>query len=339
MANGTTTPAAGTTSYADYQKKIEEAAARTRQVSGNITPLTNYQPTVNVKAPGGTTTVGGLTGSRQAMYGGLVSSAQAQQEDVKKQAERAASALEMVGASTLSGIQRLESVQSGIQQQVKSSADAFGAAAEKADEYVQAARGRVSEVLTQLDNLNKDIQTNMDFAKAHSMQAGVQAALGSMKDEERNIAQTYGTESKEYAQFQQSKRISLATVQSNIQASYAQLRSQQADSYRNAFVDTATKMNMYIGYQEQQHVEMLKYQEQEKAAMSLQAAQLDATIEQMKMAGMENLANWIVQSPTFTVDVTPMLTALSDLESQEAEAQFKPYRETVLGNQRVVTYL
>ncbi len=321
MADGTTGTYTGTTNYADYEQKIKQAAASTRKVEGSIAPVTGYKPAYTVAGQRGTSST--LTGSRAATAQAITSSAEAQQKDLQKQAERSASALEMVGSATLSGVKSLEAIQGTIRQQVQSSADAFGAAAEKADEYVQAVRGRVTEVLTKLDDLNKNITKDLDFAKAHSMQASVQGVLGSMKAEERNIAQTYGTGSPEYAQFQASKRISLATVQSNIQASYATIRSQQADSYRNAFVDTATKMNMYVGYQEQQHVEMLKYQEQEQAAIALQGAQLDATIEQMKMSGMENLANWIVHSPTFTMDVTPMVTALSGLEQEESEFQFK----------------
>jgi hypothetical protein len=311
------TPSTGTTNYADYENKIKQAAAQTKQVSGSIAPLTNYKPTVTGKSWSQT----GLTGSRQATQQAIVSSAKSQQANLQEQAEKSASALEMVGASTLSGIKGLESIQGAIRQQTQSSSDSFNLAAEKADEYVQAARGRVTEVLAKFDDLNRGITKDLDFAKAHSMQASVQATLGTMKTEERNIAQTYGTNSPEYAQFQASKKNALGTVQSNIQASYAQIRSQQAESYRNAFVDTATKMNMYVGYQEQQHVEMLKFQEQEKAAISLQAAQLDTSIEQMKMSGMENLANWIVQSPSYSLDVTPMVTALAGLETQEAEVR------------------
>jgi hypothetical protein len=41
----------------------------------------------------------------------------------------------------------------------------------------------------------------------------------------------------------------------------------------------------------------------------------------MKMNGMENLANWIVQSPVFTMDITPTITAIADLETQARAAQ------------------
>jgi len=74
---------------------------------------------------------------------------------------------------------------------------------------------------------------------------------------------------------------------------------------------------MYVGFQEQQHVEMLKYSEGAKAQYALQAAQLDTTLEQMKMTGMENLANWILETPSFTMDMTPLMTMIADLKTTE----------------------
>jgi hypothetical protein len=318
MANDTTYT--GTTNYEDYENKIKEAAAQTRQVSGSIAPLTNYTPSYTVAGQRGTKST--LTGSRKATQEALVSSAKAQQASVQEQAGKAASALEMVGSATLSGVKNLESLQSTIQNQVTSSADSFAKAATKADEYVQASRERVTKVLSELDGISKSITKDLDFAKAQSMQASVQATLGSMKTEERNIASTYGTDSPEYAQFQASKKTALGTVQSNIQASYASTKSAAATAYMNAYSDTATKMNMYVGYQEQQHVDMLQYQETQQAATQLQAAQLSASIEQMKMSSLENLANWIVESPSFTLDVTSMVTELAGLEQAESTAQY-----------------
>ncbi|MHC4866992.1 MAG: hypothetical protein ACYTEX_23185, partial [Planctomycetota bacterium] len=130
----------------------------------------------------------------------LVSQAGRQEKDLQSRAERAASALEMTGESTLAGVQKIEEIQSGLRAGVASATGAWDAAAEKADEYVKAARGRVGEVLTKLDELSEEMGRTRDFAKAHAMQSAVQAVTGSMKAEERNIVQTYGTDSKEYEQ-------------------------------------------------------------------------------------------------------------------------------------------
>jgi len=126
--------------------------------------------------------------------------------------------------------------------------------------------------------------------------------------------ETYGTDSKEYQQFTASKKVALGAVQSNIHATYAQLAEQQGLSYLNATSDAMTKSNMYLGFQEQQHVEMLKYKDSAKNAYNLQVAQFQTGVEQLKMAGMENLANWIIETPTFSMDMTPLVTLITELD-------------------------
>jgi hypothetical protein len=237
----------------------------------------------------------------------------------QKQAERSASALEMAGKATENYLSGLDTINENFQNRVSSTKEAFSAAAEKADDYVQASKGRVNEVLTKLDEINTQIAKDRDFAKAHDMQAAVQTSLASMKAEERNILETYGTDSKEFMQFQQSKRSSLATIQSNIQANYANLAEDHAKTYLGIVESAYTKSNMYLGYQEQQHVEMLKYQAEQEAAYNMQIAQFETSIEQLKMGGMENLANWLVETPSFAMDSTPLVTLLADLaQTQEA---------------------
>jgi len=317
-----TAPAAGGLNYDEYQKKIQEAAAKTRNVQGLSSGTEKaLRKALDYEAQHS----GGFGASATWTGNALISNFKNQQKSVQQQANKAASALEMVGSSTLEGMQNLENIQAGIKAQVQSASDAFGAAAEKADEYVKATRGRVTEVLNKLDQINSDIGKDRDFAKAHAMQAAVQGVIGSMKDEERNIAENYGTDSKEYAQFVQSKRTTLATVQSNIQANYSQLREQQGQTYLNAVSDAYAKSNMFVGFQEQQHVEMLKFRDEQRNAYALQGAQLDVSIEQVKMAGMENLANWIVETPTFSMDATSLVAAIGDLTST-SEAQWSAHK-------------
>ena len=313
MANGNTTTTPGSTvstgglNYDDYQKRIQDAAARTRNVewpSAGVDKLS--------EAAQGIINVGGAGDAARS----LVEQVGTQRSVLESQAERAASALEMVGSSTLQGVQNIEALQGQVRQQVQNASDSWNLAAEKADEYVQAARGRVGEVLTKLDTLSQDMMKTRDFSKAHAMQASVQAVMGSMKDEERNVLQNYGADSKEYDQFRASKMSALATVQSNIHANYAQLEEQQKQTYLSAVSDAYTKSNMYLGFQEQQHVEMLKYKSEAENAYTLQATQLDASLEQMKMSGMENLANWIIETPTFSMDLTPVAAMIADLGAQ-----------------------
>ena len=228
----------------------------------------------------------------------------------------------MMGGGTIDYLQRLEKIKEGVTTRAGAARDAWSAPIEKADEYMQASRQRVSDVLDKLDDINSQIGKDRDFSKAHAMQASVQATLGSMKSEERNIAETYGVESKEYEQFQQSKRVTLGTVQSNIHASYQQLQEKQGQNYLNVVTEAYTKSNMYLGFQEQQHVDMLRYKADAQNAYDLKVSEFEVGMEQLRMAGMENLANWMVETPTFSMDATPLMTLLSDLtQTQAAQVQ------------------
>lgn len=301
-----TTPTGGT-DYEAYKTKIAQTAAATRDV--DTTPPTGLKEAV-----------GGLEGTYKGIGEAAVSQYGKQAEAQKKQAEKAASALEMQGGATIDYLERLEKIREGVTTKAASSRESFAAATEKADEYVQAAKGRVGEVLGKLDEINAQIGRDRDFSKAHAMQASVQATIGSMKAEERNIAETYGTDSKEFEQFQMSKMNTLGTVQSNIHATYQQLQEKQGQTYLGVVSEAMTKSNMYLGFQEQQHVDMLKYKADAQNAYDLQVSQFEVGIEQMKMAGMENLANWMVETPTFSMDATPLMTLLADLgQAQAAE--------------------
>jgi hypothetical protein len=303
MANGTPIDT-GKLDLTGYQKSIQQLAAKTKEV-----------PTVDTSVLSKATS--DLTGTYKNVGEAAVQNFEQQQAAQKQQAEKAGTALEMYGSAALSGMKNIEDIQTQLKTATGKASESFNAAAEKADEYVQAARGRVTSVLKKLDDINTEFAQERSFAKAHAMQASVQAVLGSMKDEERNIIENYGTASPEYNQFRMSKMTSLATVQSNIHASYEQLTEQQNQTYLNAVSDVYTKSNMYLGFQEQQHVDMLKYSEEAKTAYELNVAQLNTSLEQMKMTGMENLANWIIETPSYTMDMTPLVTLLADLKTTQ----------------------
>lgn len=310
MPNGdvSTTPAGGF-DYEDYQKKIQQTVAQTRDIGPTAVP------------PGAGTVAESLRGVYKTVGQTAISQYGQQAEVKKKQAEKAATALEMQGGATIEYLQRLDQIREGVTTRAGAAREAWAAAPEKADEYVQAARSRVGEVLNKLDDINTQIGRDRDFSKAHAMQASVQATIGSMRAEERNIVETYGAESKEFEQFQMSKMNALGVVQSNIHASYQQLQEQQGQNYLNVVSEAYTKSNMYVGFQEQQHVDMLRYKADAQNAYDLKVSEFEIGVEQLRSAGAENLANWIVETPTFSMDATPLMTLLSDLfQTQQAEA-------------------
>lgn len=313
MANGSVlnpVSPSGDFDYDAYRKKIEQTAAATRDIGKTDVPS------------GAKAVVGGLRGAYKGVGETAISQYGQQAVTQQKEAEKAATALEMQGGATIDYLQRLEGIREGVTTRAAAARDAWAAPIEKADEYVQAARQRVGDVLEKLDDINSQIGRDRDFSKAHAMQASVQATLGSMKAEERNITETYGLDSKEFEQFQQSKQVALGTVQSNIHASYQQLQEKQGQTYLNVVSEAYTKSNMYLGFQEQQHVDMLRYKADAQNAYDLKVSEFEIGVEQLRMAGMENMANWIIETPTFSMDATPLMTLLNDLaQTQQASAR------------------
>ncbi len=308
MANGDVlNPVSGFDPEA-YQKTIQKTAAATRDI-GDVSMPSGLTQAVEKRSPGGTARALGEAALSQ--YG--------KQTEVKQaEAEKAATALEMQGGATIEYLQRLDKIREGVTTKAAAAREAWAAAPEKADEYVQASRSRVGEVLEKLDDINSQIGKDRDFSKAHAMQASVQATLGSMRAEERNIVETYGTDSKEFEQFQMSKMNTLGAVQSNIHASFQQLQEKQGQNYLNVVSEAYTKSNMYVGFQEQQHVDMLRYKADAQNAYDLQVSQFEIGVEQLRSAGIENLANWIIETPTFSMDATPLVALLGDMFTTQA---------------------
>ncbi len=319
MANGDVlNPVSGFDPEA-YQKTIQKSAAATRDV-GDISVPTGAQ-----------TAVSGLKGAYKGIGETAVSQYGKQAEVKQKEAEKAATALEMQGGATIEYLQRLDKIREGVTAKAAAAREAWAAAPEKADDYVQASRSRVGEVLAKLDDINSQIGKDRDFSKAHAMQASVQATLGSMRSEERNIVETYGSDSKEFEQFQMSKMNTLGVVQSNIHASFQQLQEKQGQNYLNVVSEAYTKSNMYVGFQEQQHVDMLRYKADAQNAYDLQVSQFEIGVEQLRSAGIENLANWIIETPTFSMDATPLMTLLSDLAKTQKTEELTERELTIQG--------
>ena len=306
MTNDALNPIAGGFNPEAYRETIQKTAAATRDVGETAVPA------------GAKTAVGELKGGYKGVGETAISQYGEQAKVKEKEAEKAATALEMQGGATIEYLQRLDKIREGVTTKAAAAREAWAAAPEKADDYVQASRSRVGEVLAKLDDINSQIGKDRDFSKAHAMQASVQATLGSMRAEERNIVETYGSESKEFEQFQMSKMNTLGVVQSNIHASFQQLQEKQGQNYLNIVSEAYTKSNMYVGFQEQQHVDMLRYKADAQNAYDLQVSQFEIGVEQLRSAGMENLANWIIETPTFSMDATPLMTLLSDLTQTQA---------------------
>lgn len=310
--------------YENLAKIVGEATTPTKQVTGKPDYESLYRP------PGilGHRSSFGTAGFRrtirpdvetlpqtpeQIQLEAAIQSFRGQFDVKKKEAGKAATALEMQGAATVSHLERLDELQREAYARRERTADIWASVAEKADEYVKAAQSRTQQALDRLDKINSEISEGRDFAKAHAMQAAVQGVIGSLKQQEDQVVQRYGLESKEYQMFQMKKAQTLSTAQSQIESSHQQMAEQQGVAYMNASTELQWKEDMYSSFQEQQHVETLRYMAQANDAYDLQLSQFNLTVEQMRSAGMENMANWIVQTPVFSMDIQPLATLVAQL--------------------------
>lgn len=314
----------GNVNYDAVRSRVQQAAQQTRTVAGaqeamdvaSTRPKTQVgravSDTLRSMRPSG----GSKSSTQSARYAEALAGQQKLGQDVAQtqvQAAKAAAALEMTGDTTAAYLQRLEGLGSQVAASGSRSSDLWNQAVEKADEYVKSARARVGQVLTKLESLSEDITKDWSFSKAHDMQVAAQGVLGAMKAEEKGILENYGPDSAEYQQFKMTKARSLALAQSDIHGKYNQTWTAIKTSVLNATNEAMQKLHMYTSFQEQQHVETLKAMAQYSAAYEMQVAQTQLGIENLKMAGLENLANWLVQTPTFAVDMGPFLAQLSEL--------------------------
>lgn len=291
------TPEAG-----DFERRISEAANLGRQygVPGLEGILGKIKPGDEVA----------LTQAEAAIrdYG-------TRKEALRGREEVSGRALQTVTEATEAYQQRLAMIEGQVEDWRGQAAAQWNQAIQVADEYAMAAKEEVGVVLEKLDSLNAEIRQNRDFGRAHAMQSIAQAVKGSMQAGGRRIAEQYGKDSPEYIQWEMGAVQALSAAQSNIHATYQQMEEVQGKNILLATSEAMVKMNMYRSFQEQQHVEVLQAAAVNTAMRDIQAAQLTLSIEQLRMAGQESLANWIDASPVFFMDTGDLVTVLADIVS------------------------
>lgn len=318
-------PASPTTrtsfNYDAFLADIGKTAQQTREVSiPSLAPVEAMRAKLPTTKRAETARLGIETGMQDW---------QTQAEVTKKRAEKAATALEMKGAQTVASMQSLEALQAEARTMQGRGETLWVEAAKKAGEYVDATRSRTVQTLRELDNLFEGLNTDRDYAKAHAMQAGVQATLGAMETEGRAITEKYGVDSKEFQVFTEKKMKSLGNMQSQIEVGYANVIEEANRNYLNARTGAAEKMHMYTGFQEQQHVETLMGMARSSESYALQTSQFMLAVEQMKMAGMDDLANWMVGTPEFSMELAPLMALAT-----EAVGGYERERDTRVAERR-----
>lgn len=243
---------------------------------------------------------------------------------VQAQAKKAAGGLELMGEQTLQYQAAMTAEGIKLQGMQKSAAVEFDAAVGKAREYALEAHQRTQEGLQKIDEWGKAIYEGLDFTKAHDMLVAVESTVGSLREEDRQIAQKYGVDSAEYQQFQAGKSRALGIAQSTIQASHGKLRAEIGTNILQAKSTYLERGDMYESFQQQQDVEISAAMAKAKATYDLDISGRLIAIEQLKIAGWENLANWIIETPVFAMDAMDVVgfmgqLAVGQMERESAE--------------------
>jgi len=293
-------PETGAFNSGAFTQKIGELAEQTRQVSEPKMPDLSgykYNEDPRIKA--------------------AMASYEASREPLQRQAQRAATALEIQGQNTAQQMKALEEIEEDITARQATASGMWQDAIEQADEYVQSAYNRTADVLNKLETMARDIGFGLQFDKAAAMEASVDAVLGSLDDSSRETARMYGVESDEYRMVQEKKRQSLGAIQSSINTAYGKIKAEQDINIMNATNQAMQQMNMYVNFAEQQHVETWMAAAKDSAAYDMQSAQMRVSIEQLRASGMENMANWLIATPSFSMDIQPFVALVSEINAEQ----------------------
>jgi hypothetical protein len=189
-------------------------------------------------------------------------------------------------------------------------------AASKAKDYVKEGYERLSSITGKMESIFEQMDSDRDFAKTHALNAAVQTTLGSIEGQGRDIAREYGVNSKEYQQFTENKQVALGQVQSSIEASWQQMKDAGTTSFMNAYGTAAVDLATHISYKEQQHVDILAASARYTQEYSMQLAQMQTAIAQMRGTALDDWANWIIGTPEFNMDISPFMATLSEMWPQ-----------------------
>ncbi len=304
----------------DYDAFLRDAssiATETRDVRDPGIPSKEIDKTLASiqagAAGGGTYTSDTATAKAETRIESMIEGYKAQQAAVKGQAEKAATALETKGAAVTEQMKSLYTTGTAAEARYTEGVALWSQAAGKAKDYVKQGYERLSEITGKLESIFETMNTDRDFAKAHAMNAGVQSTLGSIEGQGREIAREFGVDSKEYQQFVANKGVALGQIQSNIQASWQQMKESGTTAFMTAYGTAAVDLATHVSYKEQQHVDTIAQQARYTQEYAMQNAQLQTAIAQMRGTVMDDWANWIIGTPEFNMDISPFLATLAEM--------------------------
>lgn len=244
---------------------------------------------------------------------------EAEKPIVQEQARRAGETLKFVGQQTSEFIAALDTIQNQVSSTATSSAANFDAVVAKAEAYASDASTRTSEGLAMIDQWGQEIYDKLTTGKAHDLQVAVQSTIDASSEGLRNIEQQFGADSAEASQYRLGLGRSFQIAQSTIQAAYEKNLINIGTNLLNTKTTFMDKSNMYESFQQQQDVEISAAMAQAEQAMMIDFTKQSIALEQFKMAGWENLANWVLETPVFSIDTMETVAFMGQLAVGQME--------------------
>lgn len=274
------------------------------------------QQAAGMGVKGSTTLPTGISSALTGPVGaGLKQQWETQQSVLEDQANKSKQAFQMQGQGFSSQMQGLDTAKKAAGGRNKQVDDSMQLSAQKAEQYVADAKGRASDMVSKLETLHTENMGKMDASKAHDMQANVQGFLMGMRDQEKGIVQEFGKDSPEYARYRETKMMGLGQVQSQIQGLYQKSLNEAGIGFETTMKDMMAVGNQYVGYNEQNHLEMLKANNNLAAAEAARRSEFDVTVAQLEGTAYENMANWVASSLAYSSDMTGQLSYLAAKEA------------------------
>jgi hypothetical protein len=187
-------------------------------------------------------------------------------------------------------------------------------AMQQAQQYVTDAKMRSAEMNNKVESLHLETLKSLDAGKVHDMAVNLQGFLGQKKQTLKQVEQQYGRDSAEYAQTQQAYGSGIATAMSSVQSLYSKLRNDANMGYEQVAADVQKAGGQFVGYSEQNHVQILDSQAKVAASEAANRSNFDLAVAQLEGGMYENMANWLVASPFMSASLTPIMSYLAATE-------------------------
>lgn len=196
-------------------------------------------------------------------------------------------------------------------------------ASDIAEQNAMRAQERTNQVVQSIQGLFQGALDKLDTTKAKDTQSALQATRAQMAQQERDIKQQFGVDSAEYARFKEEKAIGLGNLLAQLNSDFSKNLASMNLNMASTMADVETKMTMYQNYADQAWTETALRTAELANAYDVQVEAYQLNLEQMRMAGMTDYANYLTEIPEFGVDLNPLLSIMAtmDIQRQQIEAQ------------------